>query len=63
MSWVLHHVEPVNDAEAPSRVRFAGRLYCRRAKQRSAVAAFFGTVLVSCSLYEPLQRGVCAMQP
>jgi hypothetical protein len=26
LAWVLHHVEPENAAEAPSRVRFEGRL-------------------------------------
>lgn len=44
MAWVLHHVESENDAEAPSRVRFAGRRSRRRGKQRRSWATRFGPV-------------------
>jgi hypothetical protein len=63
MAWVLNHVEPDSDAEAPSRVQFEGRLYRRRAKYRSAVATLFGTVDVRRRLYEPLERGGHAIHP
>lgn len=55
LAWVLNHVEPDNDAEAPSRLWFEGRLYRRRGKHRRAVATLFGTVDVWRRLYE----GVC----
>jgi hypothetical protein len=63
MAWVLRHVEPENDAEAPSRLWFEGRLYRRRGKHRRAVATLFGTVDVWRRLYEPLERGVHSMHP
>ena len=63
MAWVLNHVEPANTAEAPSRVQYKGRVYRRRAKHRSTVATFFGTVDVWRRLYEPLERGVPALPP
>jgi hypothetical protein len=43
-TWVLHHVKPANDAEAPSRGRFEGRPYRRRAKHQSSVVTLFGIV-------------------
>ena len=63
MAWVLHHVEPENTEEAPSRVQCEGRVYRRRAKQRSAMATLFGTVDVWRRLYEPLERGVHSIHP
>jgi hypothetical protein len=63
MAWVLNHIEPETDAEAPSRVQFAGRLYRRRTKHRGAVATLFGTVTVWRRLYEPLERGGHAIHP
>ena len=63
MAWVLNHLEPENNAEAPSRVQFEGRVYRRRAKHRRAVATLFGTVDVWRRLYEPLERGVHAIHP
>jgi hypothetical protein len=63
LAWVLNHVEPDNDAEAPSRLWFEGRLYRRRGKHRRAVATLFGTVDVWRRLYEPLERGVHSMHP
>src|SRR5262245_51217247 len=46
MAWVLTHLEPQNDAEAPSRLQFEGQLYRRRGTYRSTVATLFGTVQV-----------------
>ena len=63
LAWVLHHVEPENAAEAPSRVRFEGRLYRRRGKQHSSWATLFGPVEVWRRLYEPLERGVRSLHP
>lgn len=63
LAWVLNHLEPENAAEAPSRVRFEGRLYRRRGKQRNAWATLFGPVDVWRRLYEPLEQGVCSMHP
>jgi len=63
MAWVLNHMEPENDAEAPSRVCFEGRLYRRRRKQRSSWATLFGPVEVWRRLYEPLERGVHSIHP
>jgi hypothetical protein len=63
MAWVLNHVEPENDAEAPSRVRFEGRLSRRRGNQRSAWATLFGPVEVWRRLYEPLERGGRSIHP
>ena len=63
MAWVLNHMEPENDAEAPSRVRFEGRLYRRRGKHRSSWATLFGPVEVWRRLYEPLERGVRSIHP
>jgi hypothetical protein len=57
MAWVLNRLEPNNDAEAPSRLWFEGRLYRRRGKHRRAVATLFGTVNVWRRLYEPFERG------
>ncbi|HEY5865350.1 MAG TPA: hypothetical protein VI542_07325 [Candidatus Tectomicrobia bacterium] len=63
MAWVLTHLEPEHTAEAPARVQFEGRVYRRRAKQRSAIATLFGTVNVRRRLYEPLARGGHAIHP
>lgn len=63
MAWVLNHVEPENAAEAPSRVRFEGRLSRRRGKHRSAWATLVGPVEVWRRLDEPLERGVRSLQP
>src|SRR5262245_61843558 len=63
MAWVLNHLESENTDEAPSRVHFAGRVYRRRAKHRSAVATLFGTADVWRRLYEPLERGGHALHP
>ena len=63
MAWVVNHLEPKNDAEAPSRVRFEGRLYRRRRKHRSSWATLFGTVEVWRRLYEPVERGVRSIHP
>ena len=63
LAWVLHYVEPDNDAEAPSRWWFEGRLSRRRGKHRRAVATLFGTVDVWRRLYEPLEQGVRAIHP
>jgi hypothetical protein len=63
MAWVLNRLEPDNDAEAPSRLWFEGRLYRRRGKYRRAVATLFGTVNVWRRLYEPLERGVHSVHP
>jgi hypothetical protein len=63
MAWVLNHLEPKNDAEAPSRVQFEGRPYRRRRKHRSSWATLFGTVEVWRRLYEPLERGVRSIHP
>jgi hypothetical protein len=63
LAWSLHHLEPEDAAEAPFRVRFEGRLYRRRGKQRNAWATLFGPVDVWRRLYEPLEQGVRAMHP
>jgi hypothetical protein len=63
MAWVLNHMEPKNAGEAPSRVRFAGRLSRRRAQHRSAWATLFGPVEVWRRLYEPVERGVRSLHP
>ena len=63
MAWVLNHLEPESDAEAPARLRFEGQLYRRRGKARSTVATLFGTVQVWRRLYEPLQGRGHAIQP
>jgi hypothetical protein len=58
MAWTLNGLEP--DAEAPSRVAFAGRLYRRRRKHPHSVATLFGPVVLRRRLYEPLgRRGRC----
>ena len=63
MAWVLNRVEPESNDEAPSRLRFEGRLYRRRRKHRSAVSTLFGTVEVWRRLYEPLERGGRSIHP
>ena len=63
MAWVLHHIEPADDAEAPSRLRWEGRLYRRRGKHRSALATLFGTVEVWRRLYESLEPGMRSLHP
>jgi hypothetical protein len=63
MAWVLNHLEPESDAEAPARLRFEGQLYRRRGKSRSTVATLFGTVQVWRRLYEPLQGRGHAIHP
>ena len=52
MAWTLNRLEP--DAEAPSRVKFAGHLYRRRRPHPHAVATLFGPVTLRRRLYEPL---------
>ena len=59
----LNHLEPEDAAEAPSRVRFEGRLSRRRGKQRNAWATLFGPVDVWRRLDEPLEPGVRALHP
>ena len=63
MAWVLNHVEPENAGEAPSRVRFEGRLSRRRGQHRSSWATLFGPVEVWRRLYAPLERGVRSLHP
>jgi hypothetical protein len=63
LAWILNHLEPENAAEAPARVRFEGRLYRRRGKQRNAWATLFGPVDVWRRLYEPLEQGVRSIHP
>jgi len=63
LAWILNHLEPEDAAEAPSRVRFEGRLYRRRGKQRNAWATLFGPVDVWRRLYEPLEQGVRSIHP
>ena len=63
MAWVLNHMEPENEAEAPSRLHFEGRVYRRRGKHPSTWATLFGTVQVWRHLYEPLERGVRSQHP
>lgn len=63
LAWVVNRVEPERDDEAPSVVRFDGRLYRRRRKYRSSIATMFGTVDVWRRLYEPVRRGVRSMHP
>jgi hypothetical protein len=63
MPWVLNHMEPKNAGETPSRVRFEGRFYRRRAQHRSAWATLFGPVEVWRRLYEPLERGARSLYP
>ena len=63
LAWVLHHIEPENAAEAPSRVRCEGRLSRRRRQQRNSWATLFGPVDVWRRLDEPLKRGVRSMHP
>ena len=63
LAWVLHHGEPEHDTEAPARVRFEGRLYRRRGKQRSSWATLFGPVEVWRRLYAPLERGGRSIHP
>lgn len=63
LAWSLHPLEPENAAEAPSRVRFEGRRYRRRGKQRHAWATLFGPVAVWRRLYASLEQGVRAIPP
>jgi hypothetical protein len=63
LAWILNHLEPEDAAEAPSRVRFEGRLSRRRGKQRNAWATLFGPVEVWRRLYEPLASGVRSLHP
>jgi hypothetical protein len=63
MAWVLNHLEPESDAEAPTRLQFQGHLFRRRGKSRSTVATLFGPVQVWRRLYEPLQGRGHAMHP
>jgi hypothetical protein len=63
MAWVLTHLEPENDAEAPSRLQFEGQLYRRRRTYRSTVATLFGTVQVWRRLYEPLEHKGHSLHP
>jgi hypothetical protein len=63
LAWSLNHLEHENTAEAPSRMRFEGRLYRRRGKQRNAWATLFGPVDVGRRLYEPLEQGVRSIHP
>jgi hypothetical protein len=37
MAWVLHHMEPENHAEAPSRLWWKGEAYRRRRKHRTTI--------------------------
>jgi hypothetical protein len=57
MAWMLNHLEPESDAEAPTRLQFKGPLFRRRGKSRSTVATLFGTVQVWRRLYEPRKAG------
>jgi hypothetical protein len=59
----LNRLEPESDDEAPSRLRFEGRLYRRRGKHHSSVPTLFGTVEVWRRLYEPLERGGHSIHP
>ena len=63
LAWILNRLEPEDAAEAPSRVRFEGRLYRRRGKQRNAWVTLFGPVDVWRRLYEPLEQGVRSLHP
>ena len=63
MAWVLNHLEPESDAEAPTRLQFKGHLFRRRGKSRSTVATLFGPVQVWRRLYEPLQGRGHAIHP
>lgn len=63
MAWVLTHLEPENDHEAPSRVQFEGRLYRRRRQHPRLVATLFGPVTLWRRLYEPLERGGSSIHP
>jgi hypothetical protein len=62
-AWLLNHLEPEDAADAPSRVRFEGRLSRRRGKQRNAWAPLFGPVDVWRRRYEPLEPGVRSLHP
>ena len=63
MAWVLNHLEPEQDDEAPSVLSFEGRLYRRRRRYRRSMATLFGIVEVWRRLYEPLGGGVRSMHP
>jgi hypothetical protein len=63
MAWVLHHLEPANDHEAPSRVPFEGRLSRRRRHHPRLVATLFGPVTLWRRLDEPLARGGSSLHP
>jgi hypothetical protein len=63
MAWVLNHMEPEADNEAPSRVPFKGHLYRRRRKHPRSLATLFGPVTLWRRLYEPLGRGGRSIHP
>ena len=63
MAWVLHHMEPEADNEAPCRLQFKGHLYRRRRKHPRSLATLFGPVTLWRRLYEPLGRGGRSMHP
>ena len=63
MAWTLNRLEPENEAEAPHRVQFEGRLYRRRRKYPRPVATLFGPVTLWRRLYEPLGRRGSAIHP
>jgi hypothetical protein len=63
MAWVLNHLEPERDEEAPSVLRFEDRLYRRRPRSRRSIATLFGVVAVWRRLYEPLGGGGRSLHP
>jgi hypothetical protein len=63
MAWVLNHMEPEADDEAPSRVHFKGRLYRRRRTHPRLLAPLFGPVTLRRRLYEPLGQGGRSIHP
>jgi hypothetical protein len=63
MAWVLHHLEPEADNEAPSRVPFKGPLSRRRRHPPRSLAPLFGPVTLWRRRYEPLGRGGRSLHP
>lgn len=63
MAWVMNRLEPERDDEAPSVLRFEGKLCRRRRRYRRSIATLFGTVEVQRRLYDPLFGGGRSMHP
>jgi hypothetical protein len=63
MAWLLNHLEPEADNEAPSRVQWQGHLYRRRRKHPHSLATLFGPVTLWRRLYEPLGQAGHSIHP